>query len=110
MNVPGPATVWPTNITCGWVASHSMVRLSSSKYFNSVAVVMISKFNQLSQTGMGIAVGIFKIDDPFLIFCARKPGLGTAPGLARIGHDGNAVVADNECGRQVEIVRVFDRF
>src|ERR1700733_3196764 len=73
MKVPGPATVWPTNITLGWVASHSMVRFNSSKYFNWVVVVIL-EFNQFAKAGMRIAVGIFKINYFIFEFCPLKPG------------------------------------
>ena len=58
---------------------------------------------------MRIAVSVFKINDLAFIFSTLKPRLCVAPGGPGIGHDADAVIANDKGGRQVEIIHVLDR-
>ena len=57
---------------------------------------------------MRIAVSVFKINNLALIFSPSKPRLCAAPNSPGIGHDAKAIIANNERGRQIEIINVFD--
>ena len=57
---------------------------------------------------MRIAIGVFKINDLAFIFSAGKPWFFAPPRRPGIGHDADTIIANNEGGRQIEIIDVFN--
>ena len=57
---------------------------------------------------MWIGICIFEINDLTFIFGALKPGVWIAPNSPGIGHDADAIIANDEGSRQIEIINVFD--